>query len=252
MISEPIAPSATVFQRLAFTLHRLFFLPGALSCASAAGAQRPIDPWALYGLVGLILAACLQIPTPTPNSVAQSDIQELAGRPDERHAQRPDAQAAPPSFHQRWDRWRRQRASAGGLPPEVRWTMRSSQAIVWYLLVPVPMLLLGLLYSRRGHRWSLHVDFAVRLHSFVVLLMSLLLALEALIALLPLALPFAVLRLLLMPLWPLLWLWLALRRVYGAGVLGTTVRAMALVLVGYGAVLLPASLAIGLARRLFA
>jgi hypothetical protein len=249
MNAEPVCIRISPLSRLFGTLLPLFFSPGALTAALPAAASNFVGRWPLYGLVGLALAGCLLIPAPHRGLVSEG--RPPSERSVERLAQDRDSGPAPEGLLHRWNHWRAQRASGAGLHAEARRTQLSSQAIVWYLLVPVPILLLGLLYAGQCHAWSLHVDFALRMHSFVVLLMALQLAVEALLSAVPLAPAFTLLRLSLL-LWSLVWLWLALRRVYGASVLGTSLRALALVLLGYAAVLTPAALALSLARRLLA
>jgi hypothetical protein len=194
------------------TLKRLLFRPGALTLEYIAGRRAAyVPPFKLYFLISALFFLMLSYTSDYRSFLKEA---EGSGTPVARSttAPRPTISAEE----------RKYEVAALKL---AEWLI-TNQGMVAFAMVPVFALLLKLVHRRRKRLYIEHLVFAVHLHAFVFLLWTLLLPRFWGVLADPLTLCI-----------PTIYLFIAMRRVYGDGTLGTLWK-MAVVGVGYVGVLL--------------
>ncbi|HEX5720817.1 MAG TPA: DUF3667 domain-containing protein [Thermoanaerobaculia bacterium] len=205
--------------KLLRTIRPLLFEPGRLTREYLAGRRAPyVRPLKLYLLAALLSFGVLAIWPETAVKVVVKDTQV---------EEKADDVVSPPPFGMEGLDFEKALAD----PKRFGQALTANLQRAFFLLLPVFALLLKLFYLRRGRFYLDHLVFALHFHAFAFVVLTAMVLIEAAGIQPPVLAPVGVAAWL----WIFVYLFLALRRVYGGSRLTAGLRFAAL-LISYGIV----------------
>jgi Protein of unknown function (DUF3667) len=205
--------------KLLRTIGPLLFRPGRLTCQYLAGRRAPyVRPLKLYLLAALLSFGVLAI---WPESAVKVVVKDTQAE------EKADDVVSPPPFGMEGLDFEKALAD----PKRFGQALTANLQRALFLLLPVFALLLKLLYLRRGILYLDHLVFALHFHAFAFVVLAAMVLIEAAGIPPPILAPVGVAAWL----WIFIYLFLALRKVYGGSRLTAGLRFGAL-LISYGIV----------------